>query len=247
MKYVTTYTLVFALCGITMSHAKAVNDAIPHAAAKSAAGFAPTGWKVIRSKLGDLNGDKRPDLALIIEKQDKNNIIKHDGFGAKELNLNPRYLVVALKTASGYKRHTLNTVLIPSENSKKSTCLIDPLENGGISIRKQSLYIQFHYWLSCGSWEMGYNTMQFKLRNGRFKLIGLEHDSTHRATGDMSSMSVNYLTAKRKQTTGYNISGENEKPKVTWAKLSKRTLYDLSHVTYEQVTKDYQRIVDGSR
>lgn len=235
----------------TVGHTDTVfSDVIP-SHAQNMHEFVPQGWKILRQVSGDLNADGLADAVMVIEKQDPKNIIAHDGMGAKVLNLNPRYLLVALQEnphgrVTRYQRHTLNTTLIPSEHSKESVCLVDPLEDGEIRIHRQSLYVRLNYWLSCGSWEMGSNTMQFKLRQKHFKLIGLEHESTHRGTGDMTHVSVNYLTQKKKQTTGHTLSGDNERPKTTWVRLPVRQLYELETVRYDAIIQDYQLIDDGS-
>ena len=51
------------------------------ASATSAAGFVPAGWRIEQQLSGDLNGDRRDDLVLVLRQQDPRNIVEHDGFG----------------------------------------------------------------------------------------------------------------------------------------------------------------------
>ena len=60
--------------------------------AKNIDGFIPKGWKTVLSAKGDLNNDKLEDVAIIIEKTDKANIVKNENLGSEYLNLNPRIL-----------------------------------------------------------------------------------------------------------------------------------------------------------
>ena len=69
--------------------------------AKTVNDFIPKGWKEILTTNGDLNRDKLEDTVIVIEKEDKKNIKKNDGFGPEELNLNPRILLVLFKQKDG--------------------------------------------------------------------------------------------------------------------------------------------------
>ena len=69
--------------------------------AKTVNDFIPKGWKKILTTNGDLNKDKLEDTVIVIEKEDKKNIKKNDGFGPEELNLNPRILLVLFKGKDG--------------------------------------------------------------------------------------------------------------------------------------------------
>ena len=65
--------------------------------AKNINGFVPKGWKTVLSAKGDLNNDKLEDVAIIIEKTDKANIVKNENLGSEYLNLNPRIFLVLFK------------------------------------------------------------------------------------------------------------------------------------------------------
>jgi hypothetical protein len=70
-------------------------------------------------------------------------------------------------------------------------------------------------------------TFKFRLEKGRMRLIGAEEDSYSRSLGDKMLTSTNYLTGKRKVTSGLNqFDDEPSRPKVTWEELeSKKPLY----------------------
>ena len=61
---------------------------------KNVNGFIPKGWKSILLANGDLNNDKLEDIAVVIEKTDKANILKNENLGSEYLNLNPRILLI---------------------------------------------------------------------------------------------------------------------------------------------------------
>ena len=99
----------------------------------------PKGWKIIKSVEGDLNGDNQADAVLVLQKQDKANIIPNDSMGLPELDTNPRMLKALFKQADGYKTVVENTTLIPPESDKDNGCLDDPFSD--VSIDKGRLKV----------------------------------------------------------------------------------------------------------
>lgn len=192
-----------------------------------AAGFSahvPKGWKIIKSVEGDLNGDNQADAVLVLQKQDKANIIPNDSMGLPELDTNPRMLKVLFKQAGGYKTAVENTTLIPPESDKDNGCLADPLSD--VSINKGRLKVHFEWFYSCGSWWMSHSDYLFRYQNDRFLLIGYSHYEYHRASGEINEYSDNYLTGKRKRTTGGNVfDSYPDRPKVKWERLKKKPYY----------------------
>lgn len=187
--------------------------------------FIPKDWKIIEIARGDLNHDGMEDIVLVIEENNRKNIIHNNGFGSPNLNTNPRALFVLFKTAQGYQLISKNKKL-PSENDADSPCLADPLDDGAVTIAKGILKINLHYWLSCGSWYVTNNTFSLRYQNQGFKLIGFDQMSFHRASGEKSSLSINFSTGKMKKTTDKNEFEENTQPaKVEWKNLKKQ--YDL--------------------
>lgn len=120
--------------------------------AKTVNDFIPKGWKKILTTNGDLNKDKLEDTVIVIEKEDKKNIKKNDGFGPEELNLNPRILLILFKQKDGtYILASKNDKgFIKSEGNDDNPALMDTLDD--IIIKNNVLKIVFNYFMSAGSW-----------------------------------------------------------------------------------------------
>lgn len=189
--------------------------------------FVPQGWKLLQSAVGDLNKDQQPDAVLVVQQEDPANIVKHDGFGASELNLNPRRLLVLLHTENGYRQVLATDRFLPTEHDEDTPCLADPIEEGGgVSINRGLLTVNLTYWLSCGSYNVYSYQFKFRYDDERFRMIGLDTDSFSRSSGEQNQTSINYLTGKRKRTTGLNMF-EESKTEVSWDTLEadKRRFY----------------------
>ena len=175
--------------------------------------FVPQGWKLEQQVDGDLNGDGRADKVLVLQQQDAANWQDNKGLGTPRLNLNPRTLLVLWNTPQGYKEAVRNTTLLPSENSADTPCLADPLDEGGISIRKQVLLVDLHYWLSCGSYSVNHMRYTFRYQQGVWPLIGLDVDSSARNSEDTERSSYNFATGKALYTgvkTQTTASGDSK-------------------------------------
>ncbi|WP_315323250.1 hypothetical protein [Fusobacterium pseudoperiodonticum] len=207
--------------------------------AKSINDFVPKGWKILKDEngsnfiaKGDLNKDNLEDVAIIIEKNDKKNIKKNDGFGPEELNLNPRILLVLFKEKDGtYTLAAKNDKgFIKSAGDEETTALLDTLSN--ISIKNNVLKITFNYFMSAGSWSTSTEVYIFRFQNNVFELIGYESNSYMRNTGEEEGVSINFSTNKMKTTTGGNMFEENENhPKVKWKNVEFEKKYILDEMT----------------
>jgi hypothetical protein len=177
----------------------------------------PAGWKVDKLASGDLTGDGVNDTAVVIRRTDPKLIVKNEGLGEPQLDTNPRQLLVFEKAAKGYAQIAAATKLIPPAGSDANPCLTDPLDEGGISIARQVLSVNLHYWQSCGSWSVTSNTYGFKRQAGRFRLIGFDRMEFMRNSGEGQEISVNFLTG-RKSTKPF--SNEESRPKpARWSKI----------------------------
>lgn len=177
---------------------------------KSVKDFVPKEWKIYEQVEGDLNKDKKADIVLIIENTNTDNTYFNDGMGSSEINLNPRYLLVLLKTDKGYELKELNKTFIPTEGSEETPCLADPMMDGGLEIKNGLLLLSLNYWMSCGSWFTSTNTYTFRYQKNEFELIGFDSQEFHRASGEMSATSINFSTKKISTTTGGNMFGEDQ-------------------------------------
>ena len=200
--------------------------------AKTVNDFIPKGWKEILTTNGDLNRDKLEDTVIVIEKEDKKNIKKNDGFGPEELNLNPRILLVLFKQKDGtYVLASKNDKgFIKSEGNDDNPALMDTLDD--IIIKNNVLKIVFNYFMSAGSWWTSTNVYIFRFQNNVFELIGYESNAYMRNTGEEEGTSINFSTNKAKITTGGNIFEEKENnPKDEWRYLKFEKKYILDEMT----------------
>ena len=200
--------------------------------AKTVNDFIPKGWKEILTTNGDLNRDKLEDTVIVIEKEDKKNIKKNDGFGPEELNLNPRILLVLFKQKDGtYVLASKNDKgFIKSEGNDDNPTLMDTLDD--IIIKNNVLKIVFNYFMSAGSWWTSTNVYIFRFQNNVFELIGYESNAYMRNTGEEEGTSINFSTNKTKITTGGNIFEEKENnPKDEWRYLKFEKKYILDEMT----------------
>ena len=200
--------------------------------AKTLNDFIPKGWKEILTTNGDLNRDKLEDTVMVIEKEDKKNIKKNNGFGSEELNLNPRILLVLFKQKDGtYILASKNDKgFIKSEGNDNNPALMDTLDN--IIIKNNVLKIVFNYFMSAGSWWTSTNVYIFRFQNNVLELIGYESNAYMRNTGEEEGTSINFSTNKAKITTGGNIFEEKENnPKDEWRYLKFEKKYILDEMT----------------
>ena len=200
--------------------------------AKTVNDFIPKGWKKILTTNGDLNKDKLEDAVIVIEKEDKKNIKKNDGFGPEELNLNPRILLVLFKQKDGtYILASKNDKgFIKSEGNDNNPALMDTLDD--IIIKNNVLKIVFNYFMSAGSWWTSTNVYIFRFQNNVFELIGYESNAYMRNTGEEEGTSINFSTNKAKITTGGNIFEEKENnPKNEWRYVKFEKKYILNEMT----------------
>ena len=170
--------------------------------------FVPKHWSAIMKVDGDLNKDGLTDTALIVEQENPENIIVTEYNDA--LNTNPRALLVLFKQENGtYKLAAKNDkgfIEPPKENSS----LLDPLGEGDINIKNNTLRLKFQYFFSAGSWYITNVEYVFRYQNSHFELIGVETNSFHRATGEETIVSFNLSTNKLETTMGGNIFEEKE-------------------------------------
>ena len=200
--------------------------------AKTVNDFIPKGWKEILTTNGDLNKDKLEDTVIVIEKEDKKNIKKNDGFGPEELNLNPRILLVLFKQKDGtYILASKNDKgFIKSEGNDNNPALMDTLDD--IIIKNNVLKIVFNYFMSAGSWWTSTNVYIFRFQNNVFELLGYESNAYMRNTGEEEGTSINFSTNKAKITTGGNIFEEKENnPKNEWRYVKFEKKYILNEMT----------------
>lgn len=193
--------------------------------ATRAEGFVPSGWRIEQQLRGDLNGDKREDLVLVLRQQDPRNIVEHDGFGISPLDSNPRMLAIAWATPDGYSLAAQNHTLITRHEAPN---LSDVFEEGaGVSIVRGTLQTTLFFFSNAGSWSTGSASYTFRWQAGAFALIGYDRSSMMRNSGQTESLSINYSTRRVRHAEG---SMESDKERVRWETLSSPQRWTLETV-----------------
>jgi hypothetical protein len=172
---------------------------------------------------GDLNADGLSDLVFVREETDPKKITKRgDGY---ELNGNPRTVVVLLADKDGYLKVGDYPKFVPPAYTLEFDNYIDRFH--GLKVEKGVISITFNWFASAGTAWTSMETFKFRLEKGRVRLIGAEEDSYSRTLGDKTLTSTNYLTGKRKVTSGLEeFDVEPSHPKITWEDLeTKKPLY----------------------
>ena len=193
----------------------------------SAKDFVPEGWKLEAEHKGDLDKDGKDDLLILLRMNDAKNVITHDGLGTNPFDTNPRILAIALAVGADkpLKLALENHTLIPRPDIP---VLDDPLsEPGEIAIEKGTLKVALHLFSSAGSWATGLTTYRFRHSKRGFEMIGFDRSTTHRGSGDVQEVSINYLTGKVKISTG---TIQDDELKATWRKLRKQRLLTIEDI-----------------
>jgi hypothetical protein len=189
-------------------------------------GFAPSGWRVELSAQGDLNEDGIPDLVAVLRDTDPRNVIDNSSLGPPRFDTNPRILIVALQNPKGgYDLALQNHTLIPRDTEPT---LEDVLEDAEApEIRQGTLRLSLHLFASAGGSTMGSTTYSFRNQKGRFVLVGYDSTMVERMSGEIKSVSIDYMMGKRKDSAGRI---DNDRDKVRWKTLRRRPLMTLDRV-----------------
>ena len=156
----------------------------------------PTEWKQEYRADGDLDGDGRADAVVVLRMTAERNIVDNDGLGERRYDTNPRLLAVALAQADGSWRIVAQDhALIPRPESP----VLDDYLGGpdAIAVTPRGTFtVTLNSWSSAGSWYAGHTRFTFRWQDGCATLIGYDDYSFHRGSGEETTLSVNYLTAK---------------------------------------------------
>jgi hypothetical protein len=194
---------------------------IPREALTQAA-LVPQGWLVEAKDEGDLNGDKLPDVALVLHMDDPRNLVASD-YSDVKYNSNPRMLVVAFgNRGGGYRLALADHKLIPRVENQNQD---EPFDE--VKIADGTLRVKMHLFLEAGGWRMGGSAYTFRWQDGAFRLIGFDRDSVVKSTGDTEEVSINYLTGRKELKTG-NIGTTDEKKRNM--QMPKKPLLTLEQV-----------------
>lgn len=196
--------------------------------------FIPQNWKTLGEAKGDLNGDKIPDTAFVIQGSDPKFIAKNDGLGTDTFDTNPRMLVILFGTSDGYKLAEKSTTFVASSDYPT---MEEPFDS--IEIKNGVLQIKQHIFMSAGGWGTSNYTYKLRYQNGDFAVIGADTTSVQRNTGEMESRSYNFLTRKVQVETG-RIDSDKKKVSLRNFKVTKlQTLKNYPKAFEWEVEKDF--------
>lgn len=171
----------------------------------SAAAFVPAGWRLEQVVEGDFSRDGVPDLAFVLRRADPQQIIRREGFDPSDIN--PRILGVALGQAGGFRLAGQNHAIFP-ERDADMLHMDDPFD-AGLSVANGVLTLELNLFMSMGGGDTGPYQFHFRSQDGAVKLIGYDHTNVGRMNGNVTAVSVNFLTGRRTDTTG-RIDSEQE-------------------------------------
>ncbi|MBD9516896.1 hypothetical protein [Pseudomonas sp. PDM22] len=197
----------------------AVYPTLP-SSANSAQDFVPSGWQIEKQASGDLNGDHRSDLVLVLHQNTTANFIDNNGDGGNPLNTNPRMLVIAFaNTKGGYDLVAENHSLIERHLDRYAQDSF-----GEVSVDRGTLAVSLYY--RSGRWDTT-DTYTFRWQNMQFGLIGYDHIQSNGYKPVLNSgISINYSTAKA--NTWATLGNGPEQ--TAWLKLPKLPAWTLDNM-----------------
>lgn len=153
--------------------------------------FVPRGWAVESKVTGDLNGDGRPDVAILLRDTDPKNIIDgRSAYGPEHFDTNPYMLLVLLANANGeYDLALQDHAFVGRPN-------YPVYQSRQIGIKRGVLVVQFTN-SAADDFEPSF---EFRWQDGRWMLIG--YDYIGASHGEYLAMSANLLTGYVQETRG---------------------------------------------
>ena len=164
----------------------------------SAAAFVPAGWRLEQAVQGDISRDGVPDLAFVLRRADPQKIIPREGL--PDSDINPRILAVALGGEGGFRLAGQNHAIFP-ERDADMLHMDDPFD-AGLSLANGVLTLELNLFMAMGGGSTGPYQFHFRDQDGAVKLIGYDHTNVERMSGATTTVSVNFLTGRRIDTTG---------------------------------------------
>lgn len=178
----------------------------------------PTGWTHVEAT-GDLNKDGLTDLVVIATPDDSAHMNPASDYAQ---NFNRPVLGIYWGTNDGTLRLFRSYADIVPGNADEYhyadyELTITP---------KGVLHLAIIYFTSAGTSENSTDTYVYRYQQGDFFLIGQEQVVYSRMTGEMVAESFNYLTHKKKETTG-SVFDDGPDERVRWERLAREPLRRL--------------------
>jgi len=196
----TAALLIFfpAFCGAAAAAGDDMPPVVYPVIAKAVADRAelvPAGWHVEAEASGDLNGDRRPDLALVLQSD-----ISDVSFNG-EPTVGPRMLVVGFASRKGLTPVVSHHRLIPRRDNAYVQDVFDA-ENGALSVDRGQLSVTLQFFATAGGWDIFTKIYRFAWNGSAFQLAGFDYDYGHRATGITRHWIADYKAGTLIFTTG---------------------------------------------
>lgn len=211
---ILTFCIFSCLCSLNSIHGqelkqqgKTINDLIP------------TGW-THKETWGDLNKDGITDLVVVATPDWKEKTkTRDDGY---VYNFNQPILAIYFGTPQGvFWQWSQYADVIPANTDEYCTA------DASLNVTKRGvLCISIDHFCSMGGYGKNLSTFSYRFQDGDFYLIGMDDQSLQRNTGDMTTISENYLTGKRQEIKD-NAFNNSHRPVEKWSKLPKKALEKL--------------------
>lgn len=226
---VTSLLIFLSSSAFAQEEAAKIDKSRVPAQADTAQKFAPSGWKIEEQITGDLNGDAIPDYALKLVEA------KPEKDAEGDPTERGRALVIALAAKDG-----------PLTRAAVADNLLQCTRCGGafygvvetpvqVTIEKGVIVVQQDH----GSREITNTTYRFRYEPStrKFLLVGFDLANADRATAQVTSESINYLTGAREE-----MRSKGEKDVKTRSAIPKRKIYldDISAEDMEMAA--YKRL-----
>lgn len=158
---------------------------------REASDFVPSGWKIVAIKTGDLNGDKRPDVAVLMRMTDPANVLPRPDSTYRQDDTNPYLLTIGFARSGGYSLVASHHALFPREIAPMHGD--DPPSADTVQVARGVLTISFGHL-------RGHTQFRFRWNGKALTLVG--YDCVGVAGGSIFGLSANYLTRKARIERG---------------------------------------------
>lgn len=184
--------------------------------------FVPAGWRLEHRVRGRLNDDDLEDALLVLRMDASANVVDNTGFGPERFDTNPRMLVAVVGEADGSWRQVMvDHALVPRPEAPVMDDFLGDDAASALTIRPNRTWsLALHSWASSGTWSMRNVAYTFRLEGDCMRLIGYDQMHLHRASGEITTTSVNYLNGRAWVQPG-SIEDDTPGPK-QWTRLASK-------------------------